>query len=230
MTKRNRFFLALHFVLLGFSTALALPALAESPAADSAGVLKLHLDMRQTISQGTRLRMRGASVGWEWGEKSDEVTLGYYWTGKRGRSDIRRLESFETPFLNPSPSLETDVRFFNAGYWHTIRDWKRWKLATPLEAGVGRVKFTEPEALSGRTHRTRIYPIQAALYGEWKATRWVGTGLQVGYRHYFSPSNEPSFNSLSGLYFRFRVLVYMQTFFDWRDFVFRKQPLPSPFY
>lgn len=201
--------------------------------ADSSGLLKIHLDMRGVVSQEKRLRMGGASVGWEWGVKRDEVTLGYYWTGNRGRKDIRSLS--EMPFAFSSANTGTDIRFASAGYWLTITDKRRWKLSAPLEAGVGRAKFYSTIDGQGITEyeevrRVRVFPLQAAAYGEWKATRWLGTGLQAGYRHYISNEGFNALKPLNGFYYRFRVLVYMQTFYDWRNHLFRGEPLPGPFY
>lgn len=199
---------------------------------DSTGLLKIHLDMRSVVSQGKRLRMGGASLGWEWGAKRDEVTLGYYWTGKRGRKDLLSLS--EMPFGFPSASTGTDIRFAGAGYWLTIADRRRWKLSVPLEAGIGRAKFYSTAEGQGiaeneEVRRVRVFPLQAAVYGEWKATRWLGTGIQAGYRHYLSKEGD-DLAPLNGFYYRFRVLVYMQTFYDWRNHLFRGEPLPSPFY
>ena len=201
--------------------------------ADSSGLLKIHLDMRGVVSQEKRLRMGGASVGWEWGVKRDEVTLGYYWTGNRGRKDIRSLS--EMPFAFSSANTGTDIRFASAGYWLTITDKRRWKLSAPLEAGVGRAKFYSTIDGQGITEyeevrRVRVFPLQAAAYGEWKATRWLGAGIQAGYRHYISNEGFNALKPLNGFYYRFRVLVYMQTFYDWRNHLFRGEPLPSPFY
>jgi len=199
-------------------------------AADTSGLLKVHLDMRGVVSQGKRLRMGGASLGWEWGVKRDEVTLGYYWTGKRGRRDISGLS--EMPFAYPPAVTEADIRFASAGYWLTIANRKRWKLSTPLEAGAGRARFSpEPGGTpeSEPVRRLRLFPLQVAVYGEWKATRWLGTGIQAGYRYYLTGEGNV-LKPLNGPYYRFRLLVYMQTFFDWRNHLFRGEPLPSPFY
>lgn len=196
----------------------------------SKGLLKIHLDMRTTLSEGKRLRMGGASLGWEFGEQRDEITAGYYWTGKRGRKDLNKLQGLHIATLRNEVDFESDLRYFSLGYWKTIRDWPRWKISVPLDAGIGRARFTEEDADFSQTERIRIFPVQAALYGEWKATRWLGVGTHVGYRHYFSAQNHSSLTPISGMYYRIRVLVYMQTFYDWRDFVFRQKPLASPFY
>ncbi len=199
--------------------------------ADTSGVPKIHLDMRGVLSQGKLLRMGGASVGWEWGVKRDEATLGYYWTGKRGRKDISGLP--EMPLTLPPAETEADIRFVNAGYWLTITNRKRWKLSTPLEAGIGRARFsrnTSDMVENEEIRRLRLFPLQAAIYGEWKATRWLGTGLQAGYRYYIAGEGGNALKQLNGPYYRFRLLLYMQTFYDWRNHLFRGEPLPSPFY
>lgn len=198
---------------------------------DTSGLPKIHLDMRGVLSQGKLLRMGGASVGWEWGVKRDEATLGYYWTGKRGRKDISGLP--EMPFTFPPAETEADIRFVNAGYWLTITNRKRWKLSTPLEVGIGRARFSQNAGdmvENEEIRRLRLFPLQAAIYGEWKATRWLGTGLQAGYRHYITAEGGNALKQLNGPYYRFRLLLYMQTFYDWRNHLFRGEPLPSPFY
>lgn len=220
-------------LLMGFL--LTLPKVGSGQAAnDTSGLFKIHLDLRGVVSEGKRLRMGGASLGWEFGRKRDEVTFGYYWTGKRGRKDIQNLSAPPTPLPLSGLNPEINVRFFQVGYWLTLRDWKRWKLSTPLEAGWGNIIFTTPSYGQSAnlidTRKDKIYPVQAALYGEWKATRWLGTGVHVGYRHYFSPAEDLTVKSLNGIYYRFRVLLYIQTLHDWRNFVFKKQPLASPFY
>ncbi len=226
--------LKIHLIAcIGFTCPLMISGSKAQPPEDTAGVVKVHLDMRGVVSEGRRLRMGGASVGWEWGKKRDEVTLGYYWTGKRGRNDIRGLENFEMPFRLSPADTETDIRFLSGGYWMTIRDWERWKLSSPMEAGFGRAKFTSltgDGTLSEEAQRLRIFPLQLAMYGEWKATRWLGTGIQVGYRHYLTNHGLAPLRPIGGPYYRLRVLVYMQTFYDWRNHLFRKEPLPSPFY
>lgn len=194
------------------------------------GMLKIHLDMRTTLSEGKRLRMGGASVGWEWGKNRHETTLGYYWTGNRGRNDLSRLQNLTITTLPTTETMESDLRFLNAGYWLTIKDWPRWKISTPLEIGVGRGKFTSQSNGEMHVERVQIFPLQAAVYGEWKATRWLGLGSHVGYRHYLSSQNHSSLAALNGMYYRFRVLLYIQTYYDWRDFLFRDKPLASPFY
>jgi len=199
--------------------------------ADTSGLLKVHLDMRTVVSHGKRLRMGGASIGWEWGMKRDEATLGYYWTGKRGRGDIMELSG--KPLGLPDAPVETDIRFASAGYWLTIADKKRWKLSTPLEAGIGRAKLSSTQPVfAGKdaVRRLQLFPLQAAIYGEWKATRWLGTGIQAGYRHYVTDKGKNTLKQLNGPYYRFRLLLYIQTFYDWRNHLFRGEALPSPFY
>lgn len=228
-------FSGLHFIFLCFPVYLISPGIsrAQTPG-DSAGTPKIHLDMRTAVSEGRRLRMGGASIGWEWGTKREEVTLGYYWTGKRGKRDIRSMADFQVPFRLPASHTITDIRFVSGGYWMTIRDWRRWKLSSPVEAGFGHAKFstTDSDGPAGNSeiHRLKIVPVQLALYGEWRATRWLGTGLQVGYRHYMTGNSQPPLRQLGGPYYRFRVLVYVQTFYDWPNRCFRKEAVEKPFY
>ncbi len=218
--------------LLGLWWGCATLSQAQQP--DSAGLLKVHLDMRSSLVEKRLVSMWGTSLGWEWGKMRNEVTIGYYWMGDRGRRQLGRLQEARARALGQEEYLAVDMRYGGVGYWHTVADRKRWKLAVPLELGLGQARMS-PVSLqaslpaTGTESREIIVPLQVAGYGEWKATRWLGTGLQAGYRWHLTGADS-RLPPLNGLYYRIRVLVYMDTFYDWRDHLFRKEALRSPFY
>ena len=212
----------------------ALSASAASAERDSTKIFpwKLHLQSRYSLAEGNLVGVWGGSVGYVWGAYERELTLGYQWLGGRGS---RQLSQIERKIAQES-SLDSynfvKSGFVNLGYWHIVHNSQRWKWGFPIELGLGKA-ISQPyslldEPLSAASLTSAILPLQLAGYGEWKATRWVGFGLQVGYRQNlirFAP-----LDNLNGPYGRLRVLVYPATYLDWLRFIFKKEPLPSPFY
>ena len=193
---------------------------------------KLHLQSRFSLAEGSLVGLWGGSVGYVWGPFEREVTLGYQWLGGRGSRQLGRVEEKLAQNAGLSSYNLTDAGFVNLGYWHIIHNSQRWKFGFPLELGLGKAT-ARPQPLTDDlrfrpTLTSTILPLQVGAYGEWKATRWVGIGLQAGYRQNlirFDPVN-----NLNGPYGRLRILVYPATYVDWWRFVFKGKRLPSPFY
>lgn len=200
---------------------------------DSTSLLrwKLHMDNRFSVVKGSPLGFWGGSLGRTWGPFDREITLGYYWLGKRGTRQLTSIAQEQNPFAEAYPKIQLGV--ISVGYWHNVLNSRRWRLGFPMELGVGRAHvqlFPSGEnvfPLSDKTITT-VVPLQAGGYVEWKATRWVGLGLQNGYRLNLRSVHLPV--ALNGYYYRIRVLVYPAAFKDGVNFVFKGKPLPSPFF
>ncbi|TDB65786.1 hypothetical protein [Arundinibacter roseus] len=193
---------------------------------------KLHIDNRTSFIPGGNFGMWGGSLGYTWGTLEREVTLGYYWAGSRGKRQLSAISKAEAKQTDAAGYSKTDLYFVSTGYWHILFNEPRWKAGIPIELGIGQSTTTlvllSGEPLSEKPVEHTLVPLQIGGYGEWKATRWVGLGLQSGYRHNLRPSQSiPSFN---GVFFRVRVLVYPQALRDGLAFVFKEKPLPSPFW
>ncbi len=193
---------------------------------------KLHIDNRNSFIPGGNFGMWGGSLGYTWGILEREVTLGYYWAGSRGKQQLSAISKAEAERTNASSYAKTDLYFVSVGYWHILFNEPRWKAGIPLDLGFGKSTSTQTmlsgEPLLGKPIENTLVPLQISGYGEWKATRWVGLGLQTGYRHNLSSSK--SAPSINGMFFRVRVIVYPQTLTDGLAFVFKGKPLPSPFW
>jgi hypothetical protein len=214
---------------------LVLPAgtfrAAPPPTADSTDRWTIHTDRRSSFVSDRTIRTWGVSVGRVWGQKEREVTLGYYWLSPGGLGVLNRGVQ-ERAFENGHPTfLYTYPRYVMAGYWHHFLNTRRFKVGLPLEAGVGRALLRErtiagvPTRLPVRGYA--LVPVQVGGTVEWKATRWVGVGLQGGY-HWELRKHQPV-TDLDGFYYRFRVILYLPLYHDFHAFVFRRKPLPSPF-
>ncbi|GAB2767193.1 hypothetical protein GCM10027275_06840 [Rhabdobacter roseus] len=200
-------------------------------AQDSLSQWKIHLDRRASFLGGNKLNLWGGSIGRTWGPMQHELTLGYYWAGGFGRRQLSRTARERALDQGLDYYYRSDLFFGRVGYWHSFLNRKRWKIGAPVELGLGRAvaeRFSlDEESLGLPEERYWVVPLSVAGYGEWVATRWVGLGLQAGYRRDLQNRVPVPIN---GLYYRIRVLVYLDTYFDWRDFVFRGKPLRSPFF
>lgn len=193
---------------------------------------KLHLQSRYSLAEGSLVGLWGGSVGHVWGPYEREITLGYQWLGARGSRQLGHIERKLAQQAGLDSYNATEAGFVNLGYWHIVHNTQRWKFGFPIELGLGKAT-ARPQSLTDDlrfrpTLTSSILPLQVGAYGEWKATRWVGIGLQAGYRQNlirFEPVE-----SLNAPYARLRILVYPATYGEWWRFIFKKEPLPSPFY
>ncbi len=193
---------------------------------------KFHFQSRFSLVEGRPLAVWATSVGYAWGPFEREVTLGYQWLGARGTRQLAAIEKSAVRRTGADSYYRTSAGFVSLGYWHIVHNTKRWKFGFPLELSVGRAEAQRHSLndipLSATELRATIAPLQAGGYGEWKATRWVGVGLQIGYRQNLARFEPVDY--LNGPYGRLRVLIYTDTYRDWYRFLFKQQPLPSPFF
>ena len=193
---------------------------------------KLHLQSRFSLAEGSLVGLWGGSVGYVWGPYEREVTLGYQWLGGRGSRQLGRVEEKLAQNAGLSSYNLTDAGFVNLGYWHIVHNARRWKFGFPIELGLGKATARPQSLTDDQTFRptltSAILPLQVGAYSEWKATRWVGIGLQAGYRQNLIRFDHV--NNLNGPYGRLRILVYPATYVEWWRFIFKGKSLPSPFY
>lgn len=223
------------YLRLSLILALKLLLIVNSYAfqSDSTQPWKVHIDNRFQFVDKEVMEMLGTSAGYSWGKQEDEITIGYYWLNNNGRQALdwtaRRKQGY--PVTDFYERLDK-FRFVSVGYWYHFYDSERWKFGVPVELGYGngvvRYFSGSAEPLSGYALKQSVFPVHIAGYGEWRTTKWVGAGLQVGYRHYLN--GHQSFEGMHGLFYRVRITGYIQAFSDWKDYLFKKKKLNSPFY
>lgn len=221
-------------VRVGLTVLISLGSSGVFAQSDSAKLFpwKLHLQSRFSLAEGSLVGLWGGSVGYFLGPYEREITLGYQWLGRRGSRQLSHIEKNSAREAGLDSYNSTEAGFVNLGYWHIVHNSRRWKFGFPIELGLGKAR-ARPQSLTDdqRFRPTLTYaivPLQVGAYGEWKATRWVGIGLQAGYRQNLIRF-EPVEN-LNGPYGRLRILVYPATYVEWWRYIFKKEPLPSPFY
>ncbi|WP_247233693.1 hypothetical protein [Telluribacter sp. SYSU D00476] len=224
------FFASLLLPVLLVAGSVSVPP--EPTEMDSSGRWAVHIDNRYLLLGRDIINAWGGSVGRIWGEKEHEVTLGYYFFNPKGirlfNYGLREqaIQAGQTTYSYTYP------RYILAGYWHNLINVRQWKVGVPIELGVGQAEIRQ-FALDGNTHglpeaHYLLLPAQAGGYVEWKATRWVGFGLQTGY--HWELRRHQAIRNLNGVYYRIRLMTYPALFRDFRNFVFKGRRLRSPFW
>lgn len=223
------------FVLFGLLLPGSLLAGSDSTSTGMLFLLrwKLHIDTRYSLVHGNPLTMQGGSLGYTWGPYEREVAVGYYWLGTMGSKQLNYIEKLKSQELDRSTYPRSDVSFVNVGYWHILHNSERWKMGIPVGIGIG-TAITESYTLSDQLVssvepvKSTILPVHIGGYGEWKATRWVGVGVQSGYR--FNLKSPQELDDLQGFFYRIRFIVYPAAIHDGLNYLFKGKALPSPFY
>lgn len=84
-------------------TLLSGPAGSVAMSADSTKNIpwKLHLQSRFSLANGKPLALWGGSMGYVWGPREHELTLGYQWLGARGTRQLTKIEKADWKRLLP---------------------------------------------------------------------------------------------------------------------------------
>lgn len=216
--------------LLLFLLLLFCEAVAEVP--DSTVRWVFHLDTRSSFIDKRRVNVWGVNAGMAWGKRRHELTVGYYWLGYQAARRLIELDKDRSIRIHPDYYTKTDLYHLSLMHWHNFVNTRRWQLSVPLELGLGRARsLRQPLTAVPIEEASRRYPfvpVQVGGYAEWKATRWMGLGLQAGYRWAMYDNHlQEKFN---GPYYSVGTVFYSTFFYEVRDFIFRKKPLRSPFH
>jgi hypothetical protein len=179
--------------------------------------LFFNFDTRGTFIEHKQINVFGVNAGITFGEKRNRVTAGYYWLGYNASRRLVNWRRILSQTLNLSYYTATDVRFVNFAYWHTVIRNKRWVLSTPLEVGIGNESTRFRDLFDGLTSGSRkdyFIPLQAGVYGEYRAFRWAGINTQLGYRNALSSGEFRK--RFSGFYYSYGVNLYPEAI--WQDF------------
>ncbi|GAB3885171.1 hypothetical protein [Spirosoma agri] len=175
-----------------------------------------NLDFRNSFLESQAVNVWGVNAGIEFGVKKHQLTLGYYWISYATYLKLIDWHRDAARRINLGYYTRTDMWFMNLQYWWNMINNKHWLVSIPVEIGGG-VAYALPldlrqEVQIDRTKRDFFVPIQAGVYGQWKATRWVGFSAQIGYRiSVFQTDINQNFN---GTYYSVGVTLYPNFFSD----------------
>ncbi|WP_128546824.1 hypothetical protein [Larkinella soli] len=208
----------------------ALPADSVRPARHPV-TPAFNLDFRTSFLEKRRVNVWGVNAGIEYGAKRHQVTLGYYWLNYAVYLRLIDWRRDAARRINLDYYTRTDLWFLSLLYWYNLTNNRRWKVSIPVEVGGG-VAYAMPRDLTrdlpvDRTRRDFFVPVQVGGYGQWKATRWVGFSVQMGYRYsVFQTAIDQNFN---GIYYSFGITVYPAMATDFWRMLTRKDRI-SPFH
>ncbi|WP_345265429.1 hypothetical protein [Nibrella viscosa] len=189
-----------------------------------------NLDFRDSFLQRQPVNIWGVNAGIEFGAKRHQLTLGYYWLAYATYLRLIDWRRDAARRINLDYYTRTDLWFVSMLYWWNLANNKNWMVSLPVEVGGG-VAYALPLDLQrdvqiDRTRRDFFVPVQVGAYGQWRASRWIGFGAQVGYRYsVFQTDINQNFN---GVYYSVGVTVYPALFLDVWRWLTRKDRI-SPF-
>jgi hypothetical protein len=170
----------------------------------------LDVDFRNSFIRNSPVTIYGGSVGIKNSPRSI-ISLGYYTLTSKSKTLIKNNNK-----LKYGISDEVNLHFVSLGYTYIPLDGKRWKLSLPFEIGMGE---SEEQVLAPDQskvlllRKTSIVPVQIGLITEYKATRWFGAFVSVGYREVISKRMNLS-DDFDGLYYAYGVNLYLGKIYE----------------
>ena len=145
----------------------------------------INWDARSSLIEHKPVNIWGVNTGIYYGKKKHQLTFGYYWLSLNGYQRLIDFRKSAAKRVNLGYYTKTDLFYFSMMFWHNLINTKRFRVAIPLEVGIGATTNSANTFVNDIQLWKRndvIIPIQLGLYGEWKATRWMGFISQFGYR------------------------------------------------
>ena len=178
-----------------------------------------NLDFRDSFLESQHVNVWGINAGIQYGPKRHQITLGYYWINYATYLHLINWQRDAARRINLDYYTRTDLWYMSLLYWWNLTNNKKWMVSFPVEVGGG-IAYALPlnlrqETPIDRSRRSFFVPLQAGVYGQWKATRWIGLSAQVGYRvSIFQTAIDQNFN---GSYYSIGVTIYPALVTDiWR--------------
>jgi hypothetical protein len=152
-------------------------------------------DNRLSLVESSPVAFKGVRAGIRFGAKRHRLTFAYRWFSFA--DDIGLLDS--RTVLNPRYVNQLDAFYYSLSYQHILIDNYRYAIGTTFDLGLGAM-YDEEVSYFGNLNvfkqPDKFVPIQLGVYGELKATRFIGLTSQVGYRWVQNYNMQPSISNL----------------------------------
>ena len=186
--------------------------------------IAINWDARSSFVADRQVNIWGVNTGIVVGRKRNQITVGYYWMNLNSSLRLLDLRKQTAKRVNLDYYTKTDLFFFSLMYWKNFVNNKRWRISLPIEVGIGATKnqgISLLDEIQVWKRKDYFMPVQAGLYIGWKATRWVGLGIQGGYRYALVEQNvEKNYN---GLYFSIGAELSPKIITDTYRWIFKKK-------
>lgn len=185
----------------------------------------LNLDFRNSFINRQPVNVWGVNTGIVVGEKRHQITVGYYWLSYNSYLRLINWHRNAARRLNLEYYTKTDMAYGSLMFWGNPINNRRWLFSIPVEIGAGKASAvrqdTQTDTLKGWANWDFFMPVQIGVYGQWKATRWVGLSAQVGYRYSVFQTNVSQ--HYNGTYYSIGTTIYPDFFKDLWKFIRYKQ-------
>ncbi|WP_229311450.1 hypothetical protein [Larkinella rosea] len=185
----------------------------------------LNLDFRNSFINRQPVNVWGVNTGIVYGQKRHQITIGYYWLSYNSYLRLINWHRNASRRLNLEYYTKTDMAYGSLMLWPNLINNRRWLFSVPVEIGAGLASAvrtdTRTDTLKGNSRKDFFMPIQAGVYGQYKASRWVGFSAQIGYRlSVFQTNVNQHYN---GTYYSFGTVIYPEFFKEiWGYIRYRK--------
>ncbi|MFD1143488.1 hypothetical protein ACFQ4C_20345 [Larkinella insperata] len=181
----------------------------------------VNLDFRNSFINRQPVNVWGVNTGIVVGQKRHQITVGYYWLSYNSYLRLINWHRNAARRLNLEYYTKTDMAYASLLFWDNLINNRRWLFSVPIEIGAGKASAirqdTQTDTLKGWAHWDFFMPVQAGVYGQYKATRWLGLSAQVGYRYSIFQSNVNQ--HYNGMYYSVGTVVYPEFFRDIWGFI-----------
>ncbi|RCR68520.1 hypothetical protein [Larkinella punicea] len=192
----------------------------------------LNLDFRNSFVNRQPVNVWGVNTGIVFGEKRHQVTVGYYWLSYNSYLRLINWHRNAARRLNIEYYTKTDMAYGSLMFWGNPINNRRWLFSIPVEIGAGKASVirqdTQTDTLRGNSRRDFFMPVQIGVYGQWKASRWIGLSAQLGYRYSVFQTNVSQ--HYNGTYYSVGTTLYPEFFKDIWGFIRYRKWESKPFF
>lgn len=192
----------------------------------------LNLDFRNSFVNRQPVNVWGVNSGIVFGQKRHQITVGYYWLSYNSYLRLINWHRNAARRLNLEYYTKTDMAYGSLMLWPNLINNRRWLFSVPVEIGAGLASAirsdTRTDTVKGNSHKDFFMPIQVGVYGQYKASRWVGFSAQAGYRlSVFQTNVNQHYN---GTYYSVGTVIYPEFFKEIWGYIRHRKWEKKPFF
>ncbi|MCA0364881.1 MAG: hypothetical protein LCH67_12625 [Bacteroidetes bacterium] len=174
----------------------------------------MNLDTRSSYADDKFVNIIGVNTGIAVGKKRSEITLGYYWVNYNTLLRFIDFKKNAAKLVNIDYYDRTNLYYLSLMYFPYLINNYRWKFSIPVEVGVGSQNTTHSSIVNDFEiwkKNNWFVPVQAGLFVEFKASRYLGMSVLTGYR--YSAHRYNLSETFNGPYYSYGVSIYSEVMY-----------------
>lgn len=183
------------------------------------------LDSRNSFISNSRAKVFGVKLGLNYGKRV-QFGIGYNQLYPPANNFNKTIYIQEDAIVKDSVIAKLNMFYFSGHVEYVFYQAKHWELSMPLQLGVGKTNYKyEYNSQKTIVNNSFNFIYEPAVSVEYKPIKWVGVGVDVGYRFMITTSKKlnQKFNSPT---YAFKLLIYYSEIFK---SVFPKSKLATRF-